>query len=218
VKYRAVIFDLDGTLLDSIDDLADCMNAALAACGLPTHPDVAAHKYFVGDGVRNYVLRVLPERLRGDDKAIAQLTRIYRANYSQGWKNKTKPYDGIIDLLDELKRRGVRSAVLSNKPDDTTRATTAEFLGAERFDVVQGALSDLPLKPDPGMALEIARKMKLPPAGFAYVGDTATDMATAGNAGMFAVGALWGFRTREELVGGGAKALAATPMDVLTYI
>ena len=105
-------------------------------------------------------------------ETIARLTQIYRVNYSKGWKNKTKPYDGIIEMLDELKRRGVRSAVLSNKPDDTTRATTAEFLGAERFDVVQGALSDLPLKPDPAMALEIARKMGLPPADFAYVGDT----------------------------------------------
>lgn len=218
MKYRAVLFDLDGTLLDTIDDLADAMNSALAACGLPAHPDVARHRYFVGDGVRNYVLRVLPEPLRGDEETIARVTARYRAVYSQGWHVKTRAYDGIVELVRELKRRGLRQAVLSNKPDDFSRETVRHFLGLEYFEVVRGAGGELPLKPDPASALAVARDMHVPPGEFAYVGDTATDMRTAVAAGMFAVGALWGFRTAKELLESGAQALIERPMDLLKVL
>lgn len=213
-----MIFDLDGTLLDTIEDLAAAMNVALAACGLPARPEVAEHKRYVGDGVARYVLRAVPEAARGDAELLARVTRQYRAAYAAGWRNRTRPYDGIPGLLDELARRSVRCAVLSNKPDDTTRLTAEEFLGAGRFEVIRGAMDGVPLKPDPSAALAIAEEMGIAPRQFAYVGDTATDMQTATAAGMFAVGALWGFRGEAELRAAGAEALAAGPADVLKLI
>src|SRR5512146_2694511 len=120
IKAQAVLFDLDGTLLDTIEDLAEAMNGALAEAGLPA-PPVEEHRFFVGDGVRNYLLRALPEDRRQDEQLIAQLIPRYRVRYSQGWYRKTRPYPGIEELLGELRRRGVRLAVLSNKPDDFTR-------------------------------------------------------------------------------------------------
>lgn len=215
MHHRAVLFDLDGTLLDTIGDLADAMNAALAANGLPPRPDVQEHKLMVGDGVAAYVLRALPPDKRRDAELIERVTGDYRAAYAAGWRNKTRPYDGVQALLEDLRRREVRLAVLSNKPNDTTRATVEAFLGNERFDVVRGAIDGVPLKPDPAAALAIAEEMHLAADEFAYVGDTATDMQTAGAAGMYAVGALWGFRSARELFDAGAKLLAETPCHVL---
>lgn len=216
--YKAVLFDLDGTLLDTIDDLADCMNAALRECGLPEHPNVEEHKYFVGDGVRNYILRVLPEGRRGDEELIARVAAVYRRNYAAGWKVKTRPYEGIVEMLDGLRGRGLRLAVLSNKPDEFSKATVAAFFRPGQFEIVAGALGDLPVKPDPAAALAIARQMNLAPADFLYLGDTATDMKTAVAAGMFAVGALWGFRKAEELTASGAKVLIKHPSELLRYV
>jgi phosphoglycolate phosphatase len=208
------MFDLDGTLLDTIEDLADAMNAALAANGLPTHPDYAKHKYMVGDGVRNYIQRALPEARRDDEKTIAAVAKVYRVNYAAGWRGKTKPYDGIEAMLAELAGRGVRLTVLSNKPDDFSREMVAAYFPGVRFEIVRGALEGRPLKPDPAAAVEIAGAMGVPPAEFAYLGDTATDMLTANAAGMFPIGALWGFRLADELLGGGAKILIRHPREL----
>ena len=218
MPYRGVIFDLDGTLLDTLADLADAMNSALATNALPTHPNPADHKYFIGDGVANYILRATSADVHDDPALLAKLGNDYRAAYAAGWKNKTRPYDGVIEMLDELARRGMRAAVLSNKPDDTTKLTVGEFLGSARFEIVRGATDGAPLKPDPTTALAIAAEMAIDPGEFAYVGDTATDMQTAGAAGMFAIGALWGFRSAGELTSAGADALAATPIDVLNHL
>jgi len=218
LRYRAVIFDLDGTLLDTIDDLAAAMNAALVANGLPPRPDVAEHKRMVGDGVGAYVLRAMPADRRGDAELAARVTADYRAAYAVGWRNKTRPYEGVVGLLEALRAAGVRLAVLSNKPDDTTQATVAALLSADAFEVVCGARDGMPLKPDPAAALAVAAQMGLPADEVAYVGDTATDMRTATAAGMFAIGALWGFRAAEELLGGGADVLAERPADVLRHL
>jgi phosphoglycolate phosphatase len=217
-RFKAVVFDLDGTLLDTLDDLADCMNAALRELGLKDHPDVSHHKYFVGDGVRNYILRVLPEDKRADEELIARLSATYRRNYAAGWKVKTRPYDGVPQTLAELRRRGLRLAVLSNKPDEFSKATVAAFFEPGLFELVVGAGDDMPLKPDPAAALEIARRMGLAPADFLYVGDTATDMKTAVAAGMFPVGAMWGFRPAEELKGSGARVLIKRPGELSRYV
>ena len=218
MRRSAVLFDLDGTLLDTIDDLAAAMNKALAANGLPVQPDVAEHKRYVGVGVAMYVLRALPEDRRGDGRLIAQVTADYRAAYAAGWQNQTRPYDGIVQLLDDLAARGVRTAVLSNKPDDTTRLSVDGYLGLGRFEIVRGAIEGTPLKPDPAGAIAIAEAMRLPPDAFAYVGDTATDMKTARGAGMFAVGALWGFRQADELADAGADALIERPGELLKFL
>jgi len=209
------MFDLDGTLLDTLDDLADAMNGALAAAGLPTHPTIADHKYMIGDGVRNYLLRALPEDRRGDDALIAAVTADYRARYAAGWAVKTRAYDGVTEMLGGFRGRGLTLTVLSNKPDETTRATVEHFLPADAFAVVRGATDGVPLKPDPAAALAIAEQIGIAPGEFLYVGDTATDMRTARSAGMYAAGALWGFRTADELTAAGADVLVESSIDLL---
>ena len=218
MSYRAVLFDLDGTLLDTIADLAGAMNLALSAHGLPVRPDLEEHKLMVGDGVAKYVLRAMPAEHRADAELAAAVAASYRRAYERGWRNKTRPYDGVPELLESLCGRAIRLAVLSNKPDETTRATVEAFFGRGRFEIVRGATDGVPLKPDPTAALAIARELDLPPSEFLYLGDTATDMRTANSAGMYPVGALWGFRSAEELREAGARALIGHPMELLALL
>ena len=214
--YQAVLFDLDGTLLDTIDDLTDSMNMALAACGLPTH-SAEACKQFIGDGVRNFVTRALPESRR-DDATVALVMARYRQAYSGNWDNKTRPYDGIELLLDAVSARGLKMVVYSNKPDEFTQLAVRKLLPRWPFDAVIGAREGWPHKPDPAAALDIAARLGVKPERFVYVGDTNTDMQTATAAGMFAAGALWGFRTAQELLDNGARVLIAHPMELLTVL
>lgn len=213
MNYKAVLFDLDGTLLDTLDDLADSMNASLARLGAPTHP-VADYRYFVGDGVLTLCHRVLPAERR-DEATVKAAAAAMRDEYGKRWAAKTRPYPGIPELLDALTSRGIAMAVLSNKNNDFTKLCVEKLLGRWKFDAVQGLDETIHKKPDPSGALSVARRLKLAPADFLYLGDTNTDMKTAVAAGMFPVGALWGFRTAEELTANGAKVLIAKPMDLL---
>jgi phosphoglycolate phosphatase len=217
MTYKAVLFDLDGTLLDTLDDLGDSMNAVLSARGYATHP-ISAYTDFVGDGVHNLVRRSLPAGVRTDDALVNELVPIMRSEYSRRWNRKTRPYDGIPELLDGLTARGLRLAVLSNKPHPATVEVVAYFFPRWKFDVTLGARPDVPIKPDAGAALEVSRKLGVPPEGFLYLGDTNTDMQTAVAAGMFAVGVSWGFRTAEELVSSGAQAVVSDPREVLSLL
>jgi phosphoglycolate phosphatase len=210
------LFDLDGTLLNTLDDLADSANRMLARMGFPTHP-VEAYRYFVGDGVQTLIARIVPEAHQ-DPATLAACFKEYRREYGRHWKDKTRPYDGIPELLAALKARGLKLAVLSNKPHDSTAQCVTELLPVGAFDVIQGQREGIPHKPDPGGALAVARTLGIPCAEFLYLGDTATDMQTAVAAGMFPVGALWGFRSEDELKQSGARALAARPMDVLALL
>jgi phosphoglycolate phosphatase len=213
MSYGAVLFDLDGTLLDTLDDLADSMNSVLMRHGFPTHPR-DAYRYHVGDGVENLVSRSLPEAYRRAG-FVAQCVGAMREEYGRRWAAKTRPYEGIPELLDGLTHRGIHMAVLSNKPHDFTQAMVAELLGRWRFDVVLGVRPSIPRKPDPSAAWEIARALGVPAESFLYLGDTNTDMKTANAAGMYAVGALWGFRPAEELRASGARVLIRTPTELL---
>ncbi|MFH1023710.1 MAG: HAD family hydrolase [Planctomycetota bacterium] len=212
---RAVLFDLDGTLLDTAEDIADATNAALAARGFPGHP-LPAYRQFVGDGARTLLERALPPGRR-DDATIAACLAGYLAEYERVWNRKTRVYDGIPELLATLAARGIPAAVVSNKPRAFVEKCVAGYLGDFRFAVLLGQDGSLPKKPDPAGALAAARRMGFPPSDILYLGDTATDMATAIAAGMFPVGALWGFRP-EELGAAGARALAKHPRDVLKYL
>jgi len=216
MTYRAVLFDLDGTLLDTVADLADSMNCVLARMGFPGH-ETEAYKRFVGDGVENLARRALPEAHR-DEQTVARCVAAMRKEYGRRWADKTRPYDGIRELLDALTRRGIAIAVLSNKPDDFTKAIATRMLGTWRFAIVAGARPGVRQKPDPGEALRIAQGMGTAPAEFLYVGDTGTDMRTANAAGMHAVGALWGFRNAQELLEGGAKVLIEKPIELLDVL
>jgi phosphoglycolate phosphatase len=216
MRFQAVLFDLDGTLLDTLEDLADSTNAALRAQGFPEHP-LAAYRYFVGDGVEQLVRRALPpERLEA--ASVARSVELMRREYSARWADKTRPYPAVPELLDALTARGLPMAVLSNKPDDFTQLCVSRLLPRWRFEVVLGADAGRPKKPDPAAAREIAARLNLPPARIIYLGDTNTDMQTAVAAGMYPVGALWGFRTAAELTASGAQLLLEKPTGLLALL
>jgi phosphoglycolate phosphatase len=217
MKYKAVLFDLDGTLLNTIEDLTDSMNAALAKMGLPGR-SVEECKQLVGDGLETFVRRALPPDVCDSPEAMAKLKDLMRAEYNLRKAAKTKPYEGIYELLDALNRRGISMAVLSNKPHDSTLAVMKKYFPRWEFRPIFGARDGIQVKPDPSGALEIARVLGLKPDEIAFVGDTNTDMQTANAAGMFAVGALWGFRTAEELRTAGAKVLIEKPLDLLRIL
>ena len=210
--YKAVLFDLDGTLLDTIDDLADAMNSVLTDMNLPTYP-VAEYNFLVGDGIRVLAERVLPAA-RQDEETIARCVDGMRAAYERRWANKSKPYDGVPALLDALTERGLTLVVLSNKPDEFTKKVVARLLSGWHFEEVVGARPEVPIKPDPAGAIEITQILDIPPDQFLYLGDTNTDMKTAVAAGMYPVGALWGFRPAEELTAAGARTLIKHPMEL----
>jgi len=216
MTLQAVLFDLDGTLLDTLDDLADSTNLVLRELGFAEHP-VEAFKYFIGDGVENLVRRVLPAGAC-EPETMTRCGARLREEYARRWAAKTRPYPGIPDLLDALSTRGVPMAVLSNKPHPFTELCVTQLLPAWRFAVVLGEQPGRARKPDPAGALEIAARLGRAPAEILYLGDTNTDMQTAVSAGMFPVGALWGFRTADELTAHGAKILIAEPLELLDVL
>ena len=217
MRFKAVIFDLDGTLLDTIEDLTDSMNAALAGLGYPGR-SIEECKQLVGDGLATFVERVLPPEARDNPAIAARLTERMRTEYKRRNAVKTKPYEGIAELLNVLTEWAMAMAVLSNKPHDSTVEIVKKYFPRWTFRAVFGARDGIPIKPDPAAALEIAQILNVAPAGILYLGDTNTDMWTADAAGMFAVGALWGFRTAAELKAAGAKILIRKPQDLLPLL
>lgn len=216
MRLKAIIFDLDGTLLDTLEDLSNAANRVLERNGFPTH-DMNAYRYMVGDGAVVLMRRALPEERR-NDATIQGCVEGFRTEYERGWKTKTRPYDGVAEMLDALTAHGMKMAVLSNKPDDFTRWCVAEYLSQWTFDLVLGQRDSVPLKPDPSGAMEISRSLNIPPSQFVYLGDTAIDMKTAVAAGMYPVGALWGFRSGQELLENGARLLIKRPPELLRLL
>jgi len=202
-------------LLDTIDDLADSMNKALSDQGFPIH-DTEFYKKTVGDGLPKLVARVLPEAHR-DENTIMRCITDMEAEYQKRWNRKTQPYDGILELLDALDKRDVRMNVLSNKLEKYTQIAIDFYFPQFSFEYTMGASPSIPRKPDPACALLIATKLSIIPQHFVFLGDTNTDMKTAVAAGMFPVGALWGFRSKNELEESGAEAVISHPLDLLEY-
>ena len=211
----AVIFDLDGTLINSLDDLADTTNDALRAFGLPVHP-VDPYRYFVGDGIETMVRRAAPANT--DESLIAQITERAKQEYTAHWARKTRPYDGIMDMLVALAARNIPLMVLTNKRHHFTLEVMAHFFPETPFAHIQGSPPGGTAKPDPTLALAMAKDLGLAPENILFLGDTRVDMNTATNAGMHPVGALWGFRPKSELVENGAKLLLEHPMDLFQHI
>lgn len=216
MNFKAVLFDLDGTLLDTIEDLSDSMNIVLQRSGFPVH-DIESYKYFIGSGIKNLVRNALPENNR-DEATIDNCLSEMRIEYGKHWSVKTHPYDGIPQLLDLLVKNGIRMSILSNKVDNLTKLITSSLLPNWKFEVVFGERPSIPKKPDPTAALEISEIMGLLPEDFIYLGDSGIDMQTANSAGMYAAGALWGFRKADELVSYGAKTLIKKPTDLIKLL
>jgi phosphoglycolate phosphatase len=216
MKYKAVIFDLDGTLLDTLEDIADSANFVLSRFGFPQH-DLQTYKYFVGEGIEKLVRRALPKE-KNEENFIAKCITLMREEYSKRWTNNTQPYPEIPKILDTLTKRKIKMAILSNKPDDFTKEMVAKFLVNWQFVIIQGEKPFVHKKPDPSAALGIAKNLKLPPRTFLFLGDSEVDMKTALAAGMYPVGVLWGFRTAEELIASGAKVLIKNSADLINII
>ncbi|WP_028582683.1 HAD family hydrolase [Desulfogranum japonicum] len=214
--YKAVIFDLDGTLLDTLDDLADAANHTLKQLGFPEHP-VDAYRYFVGSGMHTLVERILPEDER-TTQTLGTAIEIFKTQYSRNWYAKTGPYKGVSDMLDGLKECGATLCILSNKPHDFTTLCVEKLLPRWSFFKVLGQRPGVPKKPDARGALEIVEQLGMEKQQVLYVGDTSIDMQTAANAGLDSAGVLWGFRTREELQQAGAKYLVASPEELVPLV
>ena len=214
---QAVLFDLDGTLLDTLADIAAAANAALVAEGMPAHPD-AAYRRFIGDGVAMLLRRALPSDREHDDARVDRCVRLFHETYAASWNVSTRPYDGIPALLDGLAARGLPLAILSNKPDEFTRLCAGAQLGRWSWAAVVGQREGVPRKPDPTSALAIAEGLGLAPADVVYVGDSGVDMRTATAAGMRPVGVSWGFRSVEELRETGATAIIDHPGQLLDLL
>ncbi len=212
MSYKAIIFDLDGTLINTLEDIGCVANQVLAEKGFPTHT-MDAYRFFVGDGAATLIRRILPES-NNDDSTIQGCLDRFLNVYSGKCGDKASLYDGIDRMLDLLVERGIKMAILSNKPHNLTLKNVDQFLSERNFELVLGQREGVPKKPDPAGAYEIAELLDVSPAEFLYLGDTAVDMKTAVSAGMFPVGALWGFRDEKELRDNGAKILAEHPLNL----
>lgn len=214
MRFRAAIFDLDGTLLDTLADIANAMNVALAGLGAPIHA-IGDYRAFIGQGLEILADKVLPHDRR-DGETISRCVAVMRQEYGRTWARTTRPYEGIAELLHSLGNSGIKTAVLSNKADDFAKKMVSFFFATHHFEMVLGKSDDFPIKPDPSGALHIASVMGVLPQECAFIGDSDIDMQTAQRAGMYPAGVLWGFRGAEELLAGGAKILVSAPRELAT--
>lgn len=212
---KAVIFDLDGTLLYTIKDITAALNRALAACGLPTH-SVEAVPGFVGNGIRDAVRRAVPEGTA--EEVQEKVLDLYKEDYREHCAESTVCYPGVRELAAGLDRAGIAQAVLSNKTEATARKVVASFFPDGPFAHVFGRVGDRPLKPDPAAAVPVLEALGCSPSEAAYVGDSGTDMVFARAVGMLPAAAPWGYRSREELAASGAVLMPDGPEDLLKLL
>lgn len=214
---KAVIFDLDGTLSDSINSIKYSSDLALEKVGFGPFT-VEQYKYFVGDGAANLIKRAL---IAGGDTELVHFEEVfaeYRKIFKENCMYQVEPYDGIRELLAALKAKGLAIAVLSNKPHAETINVIETLFGKGYFDMIQGQKENVAIKPSPEGVFQILDQLGLTAEDILYLGDTATDMKTGKSAGAFTVGALWGFRKREELEESHADAIISHPLELLNYV
>lgn len=214
---KGIVFDLDGTLLDTIDDISDSVNNVLRRYGHREHP-VDSYRQFVGEGFGNLIKRAVPEGLLQDEAYMKQILHIAREEYSHLMKNKSHPYEGVRELVSFLRKKAVHLSVLSNKPHPYTVDIVNHYFPDVSFYYIAGAVPDKPIKPDPACAFEAADAMGLSPGECAFIGDSFVDIRTGKNAGMLSLGAAWGFRGRKELEDAGADYVADTPHELHQYL
>ena len=216
MTYSICIFDLDGTLINSLDDLAESCNAALENHGLPIHP-VQEYRFLVGSGIKNLIKRSLGDKADNEILVEAVFNDFNRI-YGENCLNKTKPYDGIIEVIAKLKARGIKLCILSNKSDNFTHRITDTLFPKDMFDIVWGKREQYPIKPSPEALLAMLMQAGEKPKNCLYIGDSDVDVITAKNANTAFCGVSWGFRGKEELLGAGARIIAYTPMDIIKEV
>lgn len=214
MQHKAAIFDLDGTLVDSLVDIAASANHVLSHYNLPAI-EVDKFRYLAGQGADALLGDSLGDKQAGHlEEAVA----LWHKYYGQHKYDNTKPFDGIDSMLTSLAKRGLKLAILSNKPDGPTKEVVAHLLGKHNFATVRGKVEQFPPKPDPASAKKLVKDLGLAPEQCLYVGDTKADMLTGKRTGLFTVGVTWGFRSREELVANGADVLINQPEELLKYV
>lgn len=212
---KAIVFDLDGTLLDTVPDIAAAMNRALSACGLPTH-DQKTVETFLGGGIRDAVTKATPSGT--DESTIQQVLDLYRDDYVAHCTEQTRLYDGIAEVINTFAAKGMKLAILSNKTEATAQKIAAHFFPEGQFEAVFGRVPDRPLKPHPDAAVPVLQALGLSVEEIAYVGDSNTDILFARAVGMLPIATPWGYRSREELVEAGAQLIAGSPADLLHFM
>lgn len=216
MKKQLVIFDLDGTLLDTVADLANATNQALERCGYPTHPTQAYYK-FVGNGINKLFARALPAECSTEEN-VQRIRSLFIPYYNEHNADCSCPYSGIIDLLHELQEGGVQLAVASNKYHEATLKLVRHFFPNVTFAAIYGQREEVPIKPAPDIVFDILRDTGVPKEEVLYVGDSGVDMQTALNAGVESVGVAWGFRSEEELQENGATHIVHQADEILRYV
>lgn len=215
-KTEAVIFDLDGTLLNTIDDLADSCNKTLSQLGMPART-IEEVRCFVGNGIARLIELAIPNGKENPE--FEKAVKLMKKNYGDNWHNKTRPYDGIMELIRELKNRGIKIGINSNKPDPQVKElANLYFSDVVGNDTAVGEKNGFKRKPSPDLVNEILSIMNVSRENAVYVGDSEVDIATARNAGIKCISVTWGFRSRQLLEQHGAVFFASTPMEILDLI
>ena len=204
MSYKAVLFDIDGTLLDTLEDLCDSTNHALAQMGYPLR-GIEEIRRFIGNGAEKQIRRAVPEGT--SEGKIMETLAAFRAYYQDHCQIKTKVYDGLLDVLSELKEKGVKMAVVSNKPDAAVKKLSREYFG-DRLDYAIGPSDGVRCKPYPDMAEEALKALGVEKKDAVFVGDSEVDVQTGLNAGLDVIAVSWGFRSREVVIEAGAKMIA----------
>ena len=215
--YKAAIFDMDGTLVDTLEDLADSVNEMLAIYKFPPRTIEEVRK-FVGEGARKLLERALPKEKSSDAEFLEKALETYNQCYKKNVLNKSKPYGGIMELLTTLQEKNIPLGICTNKQNFAAQIIAEKILSPIKFEKVFGDEKNKPRKPDPTRALEISKSFGVEPNETAYFGDTAVDMKTAVNAGFLPVGVTWGFRGESELVENGAKFIIRKPQEIFNFV
>lgn len=215
--YKAAVFDVDGTIADTIDTICYYGNRSMKKFGLP-EIERERYKYLVGRGYENLVKGMLCEKNAYSDALFNEMKEFYHDDYETDSMYLTKLYDGISDVVKFLKNSGFKLGVLSNKPTGAVHDVIGAFFKEGTFDILCGGGDGFPLKPDPSALLDMLKKLEVSPDECIYAGDTKVDVETGKNAKIFTIGALWGFRTREELENAGADVIASEPREIIEIV
>ncbi len=215
--YKVCIFDLDGTIADTVESIAYIGNQVLQEFGLLALP-VENYNFYAGDGADELVRRMLEATPNGNKVDYDQVRKVYRQRFAQNPFYHVKPFAGIIEMLEALKKEGIKIAVLSNKPHEAAIDVVAKIFGDKMFHKVQGQTERIPRKPSPVGALALATAFGVEPEECLYCGDTDTDMDTGKAAGMYTIGVTWGFRPRQELLEHHADQIVDTPEEILKIV